>query len=39
MTGEQQNANVVIYLPDDKYRIHYNQAEVHYILKKLYIYI
>jgi hypothetical protein len=35
MTGEQRNANVVIYHPNDKHRIHYSQTEVHYILKKL----
>jgi hypothetical protein len=31
MAGEQRNANVIIYLPKDKHRTHYSQAEVHYI--------
>jgi hypothetical protein len=36
MTDEQQNVNVVLYLLDVyKRQIHYSQAEVYYILKKL----
>jgi hypothetical protein len=31
MAGEQQNANVIIYLPDDKHQIHYSQTKIHYI--------
>jgi hypothetical protein len=31
MAGEQRNVNVIIYLPEDKHRTHYSQADVHYI--------
>jgi hypothetical protein len=35
MAGEQLNENIILYLPDDKHRTHYNQIEIHYILKKI----
>jgi hypothetical protein len=34
MVGEQRNENIIFYLPDDKHRTHYSQAEIHFILNK-----